>query len=179
MICRERSDLRIDNAHAGAVAHGEFLPAESTFDVSALPGISRCWIGRPGRRLADHHFAQADRRGIRRAVVHAAPHVGIDRQIDRANQEFARPGRRHGRLDQLEIRFLRKAGGPRGQRDLSIDGCHVRHTIQKAPPLPGRRRCTSSRRHTAPGGGPFRWRSCRRAAHPSCRMDGRSRSSRR
>ncbi len=69
----------------------------------------------PGQRLAD-----LEGRDIALAVHHAAPHVGVDGDIAVADQDLARPRRRHGGLGQLEVVGGRQAVGAGFQADFVV-----------------------------------------------------------
>ncbi len=72
-------------------------------------------------RAADHHVAERDRRRIGRRVAHAPAHVGVERQVERLQQDFA-AGRRGNRGGlQAEVLRDRRAGRTAGQHEPAID----------------------------------------------------------
>ena len=85
----------------------------------------------PADRAAGHHAADLDGRGIGRAGVHPAPHVGVEREVDRAQEHLPRAGLRHGRLDEPEVGLLRLAVRACRQDDLSIHASGHRWFLPK------------------------------------------------
>jgi hypothetical protein len=109
----------------GAVADAVELPAEHA-DHLVADGELRVLRGHHlARRAADHDVAEVHRRGVGLGVVHAAAHVGVEREEMVAHQHLAVGDLRHGGLDQLEIRLFDPAGRPAGQKDLLVGIAHI------------------------------------------------------
>ncbi|MFO1426845.1 MAG: hypothetical protein U1F11_07690 [Steroidobacteraceae bacterium] len=70
--------------------------------------------------LAAHDRAELDRRDIGCRFVHAAAHVGIERQVVRAHQHLALADGRQGTLDQAEVFLARPALRPAREQHLHI-----------------------------------------------------------
>ncbi len=75
----------------------------STISPLAKPGLFEAITSQ--HRAAFHHAIHRHRRGIGRAVAHAAAHIGIERQPDRAQQHLACAWRRHRIILEAEIRW--------------------------------------------------------------------------
>ena len=65
---------------------------------------------------ADHHLAQLDACRVGLALVHAAAHVGIERQPVHPDEDSPSRGLADRRLDEAEIRFLTTLGAGRDAR---------------------------------------------------------------
>ena len=57
----------------------------------------------PADRAADHDRAEFHRRRVGRRVAHPSAHVGIERQVDGAQQHLARAGLRKRNLLDAEV----------------------------------------------------------------------------
>ena len=88
---------------------------DSTMSPLAKAGIVR--RDHLADRAALHHAADRHRLGVGRPVAHAPAHVGIEREPDGAQEDFARAGRRHRTFLEAEIGWLGFADGARGEDD--------------------------------------------------------------
>src|SRR5207247_8322457 len=94
-----------------AVAHGAVLLLQTAIRQYSLAGaeggVARLDDLADG--AADHRLAELDGRSVRLHVVHPAAHVGVEREPDGAYEDLAVLRRRHRRVDDLEIGWLRLA----------------------------------------------------------------------
>ncbi len=93
----------VDLAHARAVGGAVFLPAEHGDHLVARRELRMLRFHDFAHRPADHHFVERLRRGVRLAVVHAATHVGIEREIVIAHAKLTFRERCQRRFDEPEI----------------------------------------------------------------------------
>ena len=109
---------RVEFARRRPIPRGVRAPAGMRQDDIA-GGVART-IGL--KHLADtlpgYHFADPDRPRVGFPIVHAAAHVGIERQIEDPQQKTSGGQRRHRRLFQTEVLRHRRPIGPRRQHDL-------------------------------------------------------------
>jgi hypothetical protein len=99
-----------------------FLPAAEAHHLVAglVPG--RAAFHHLAGRAALHHLAQRLRLGVALGVVHAAAHVGVQRQEVVAHQDFAVFQRTGLAAHQLEVACDRFALRPVVEMDLSVGG---------------------------------------------------------
>ena len=71
-----------------------------------------------------HHLADADGRDIGPALVHPAPHRGVERNIENFDEELAIARLGHRLLGQVPVGPLGKADRPSGEPELTVDGSH-------------------------------------------------------
>src|SRR5437667_8419298 len=103
---RDRSERWIEPAQILALRRSIILPsgvarydvADSEVRIVRLLDVADC--------PTDHHLADPDWGGIGFGIVHTTAHVGIDREVERADQDLARPGSRDGGFHQAKIGFL-------------------------------------------------------------------------
>ena len=101
----------------------------------------------PSHDLTHQHLSQLHRFRIGLAVVQAPAHVGIEREIDAANEALSRPGGRKRGGNQLEVRQPGHAPGTSRQNDLSVGEsccpllCSVGEIRQVSAPLTDRVFC--------------------------------------
>ena len=133
-------------ADAAAVGQAVLLPPG--------PGQHEVALGEPvvprrhhlPHRPPGHHVAQLDRRRVGRPRVHAAPHVGVEREVDGADEHLPRGELRHPRLDQPEVGLGGEPVGAGVEHNPAVDAC--RHALHR-PPM-------SARWQTRPTGRPRR-----------------------
>jgi hypothetical protein len=77
-----------------------------------------------GKRAAAHHVAELHRRHVLLHVAHPDAVGGIEREIERAGEEFARSRRGQGRLRRIRDRRPDVAHGTFLKDPLSIDFGH-------------------------------------------------------
>ncbi len=118
---RDGCERRIEPPDASSVGKRRLLPSRVRFDDVPDREFSEVRSFDPTDRATAHHSADLDRRGIRRTSVHPSSHVGVQREIQRAQQHLPRTGFRHRGLDQPEVGFLRLTLGACGQHELTID----------------------------------------------------------
>ena len=88
---------------------------------------------------ADHDLTDHGAGGVGLAVVHAAAHVGIEREVVMTHEHLTVGQRRDRRLDDREVRRGRFTGGAGGQQDLRVG--HSRSIRARSPsPCMGFRR---------------------------------------
>ena len=133
----------VELADAAAVREAVLLPPRAGQHEVALgePVVPRRHD--PPHRPPGHHVAQLDRRRVRRPRVHAAPHVGVERQVDGADEHLARGGFRRRRLVQPEVGLGREPLGAGVQQNPAVRaGRHALHRSinahRVANPPPGR-----------------------------------------
>ena len=93
----------VEPADTAAVGEPVLLPTD--------PGEHEVALGEPvvarrhdlPHRPPGHHAAQLDRRRVGRPRVHAPPHVGVEREVDGADEHLPRGGLRRRRLDHPEV----------------------------------------------------------------------------
>jgi 4-amino-4-deoxy-L-arabinose transferase-like glycosyltransferase len=122
---RDGCDRRIELPDASAVGKRRLLPSRVGFNNVADAELAEIGGFDPADRAAGHRLADLDRRGIRRTGVHPASHVGVQREIQRAQQHLPRSGFRHRRLNEPEVGFLRLTLGASRQQDPAIHA--IRH----------------------------------------------------
>src|SRR5262249_55038331 len=69
---------------------------------------------------AFHDLSDFDRLRVRSRGTHAAAHVWVKGEIDRAQQHLAWAGLGNSGLDQLEVVWRRLAARARGEKDLAV-----------------------------------------------------------
>ncbi|MNT52464.1 hypothetical protein D3C72_1894920 [compost metagenome] len=106
---------------ARAIGHRVVLPAGLRQHPFAR--LELRMVGRldPRHRAAHHGLPDLHRLGVRRRVAHAAAHIGIQRQIDRAQQHLTGARLRHLARFQAEIAVRGLAVGTRGKHDTAVD----------------------------------------------------------
>src|SRR5262249_46844949 len=100
------------------------LPAVAAQNIVAL---AKGWIARADDRAdhpAFHHRADFDRLGIGPDPTDASAHIGVEREIDPADQHLALAGIRPWRVLYLEIGWCRRPGRPLFQHHLSVPVIH-------------------------------------------------------
>src|SRR6185437_340546 len=117
---RERLHARIDLAQIAAVGDRVLLPAGMGGDGVAHRKSRILRLDDFAHPLAGHDLADLRLGGVGARVVHAAAHIGVERQETVAHQHLAVLGRRHRRLDDAEIALLDPAGRPAGEQDLRV-----------------------------------------------------------
>src|SRR5262249_44654319 len=122
---RERRRLWIELAQARAVRDRVFLPAaEAEHDVAS--GILRMARAHDLADGAAHHrLPDLGGLGVRLRPAHAAAHVGIEREKERAHEQLALARLGDRPLRQLEIVEAGRALGPAIEQNLAIDA-HAR-----------------------------------------------------
>jgi hypothetical protein len=112
--------------HAGCVGvdRGVLLPAAHADDLVAGLEARVARLDDLADRAADHHLVERLRLRVALAVVHAAAHVGVEREEMVAHQHLAVGERRQRRLDEAEIGCRRFALRARCEKDLFV-GRHV------------------------------------------------------
>ncbi|MNR10920.1 hypothetical protein D3C85_1271940 [compost metagenome] len=115
---------------ARAVGYGVVLPAG--LRQHPFAGLVLRMIGDldPRDGAAHHGLADLNGLGIGRGVAHAAAHIGIQGQIDRAQQHLAWAGLRHFARFQAEIAVGGLAVRARGKHDTAVDQRRLRHDVQ-------------------------------------------------
>jgi hypothetical protein len=114
-VGRKRHVRRIDFAHAAAVAPAVELPARARLDEVADLEFLVARFDHFADRGADHDLADLGFPGIRLGVIHAPAHVGIERQVMRAHDEFAVRRGWHGRFHEAKVLKLDRPARTRGQ----------------------------------------------------------------
>src|SRR3546814_873772 len=100
----------------------------SDLDVTRIEvGVMRPENLRDG--AAFHDGAKFDRRGIRLRRAHAPAHIGIERQVEDLQQDFAFRGLRDNRLFDAEVLRCRGAALPRSQYYPTIDFSGLCHAV--------------------------------------------------
>ncbi|KOT02711.1 hypothetical protein DM50_3748 [Burkholderia mallei] len=123
---RRMRDVR-ERHQVGAVGHGVVLPAGVRQHEIAVAERGHARRDDAAHRSAHHHAAELDGRSIRGRVAHAAAHVRIERQPDRAQQHLARRGHGHRRRFGAEILRRGRALRARVQHDPAVGRLGLRH----------------------------------------------------
>ena len=103
-----------------AGADGVFLPAEPILDDVADLVAGMVGLDDLAHRAARHDLADSDGRGVGGGIAHAPAHVGIEREIDDAHENLARPGLGHRHLLDAEIGFGRLGRRAAGKDDAAM-----------------------------------------------------------
>ena len=114
---RYRCIGRIDFPQTLAFENGMALPSAHAFDKITRFELRMATFQNLTDRSAHHHRTQSHRRGIGGAIIHAAAHIGIKREVMHFHQHLALGGLSDRYFFQTEIRRNRRAHGPRGQNN--------------------------------------------------------------
>ena len=93
------------------------LPAGVGQDVVAVGVVGVARLLHDADRAADEHVTDLDRRGVGPRGAHPAAHVGVQGEVDDAQQQLPLGGRRHlvvGDAKQLVVRARPRDGGRAG-----------------------------------------------------------------
>ncbi|HWD01591.1 MAG TPA: hypothetical protein VG674_03880 [Amycolatopsis sp.] len=107
------------DAGAQGVGHADFL--QHAPQVNADEVARRAELhdeAQQQRRAARQDLPDLPRRSVGLDVLHPAAHVRVERQVDGAEQNLARPERREIRLGELEIAVARLADRPNRETEL-------------------------------------------------------------
>ncbi len=121
---------RVDNADGSRIEDGELLPtAPAGHDAS---DGNRRVIGYDhfANRAPGHDGVEWGWSGVRLPVVHASPHVGIERQEVCPNEQFARSGMGHWSLDDREVFWLGQSVWASAELDLPVHCGHFISSFQ-------------------------------------------------
>jgi hypothetical protein len=130
---RDRGLRRVDLADRVRLEQRKVLPAAIADDEVAGREAVEVGFDHLAHRAAGHHLADRDRRRVRRRVAHAAAHVGIERQIDGAGEQFARPWLRRRALLEPEVVRSRPALRPLREDDAAVDLAHLGPPREASP----------------------------------------------
>ena len=115
-----RSEPRVDLPERAAARDRVLLPAELADDEFARREAAVVALDHLAHDLTRHHAADRRRLLVGARFAHPRAHVRVEREEVRANEHLARARLGERRLDEGEVRLLRKADGPSRERDLAI-----------------------------------------------------------
>src|SRR5262249_23936555 len=95
--------LRIDLAQVAAVRERIVLPADASRDAVAGLEFGVLGLHDLAHHFARHHLADLDLGRIGARIVHAAAHIGIEREIETLHHHLAVAHGRQRRLNDTEI----------------------------------------------------------------------------
>src|SRR5690606_19138434 len=117
---RDRRHLGVEDAQFVCFGDAIFLPAQHAVDAGAFGQGGDVALDHLADRAADHQVAGVKMSGIGAHRVHAAAHIGVERQVDVAHQHLVGAGRGNLALDDLEILLGDPALGVLFHQDLSV-----------------------------------------------------------
>src|SRR5437667_7745825 len=131
---RDRRLPRVELPHPRPGRHGVGLPAVVAGDEVAArePRVPR--LDHLADGAADHDLPELDRRRVGSPLVHAAAHVRVDRQVERATEYFALPRRWDRRLRDFEVLEPGRPDGPASEQYLAVHGGWLNRTLRPRPP---------------------------------------------
>ena len=116
----EWPQCRVHLARARSLRDGVVLPARVVVDDVARHEARVPALHHPADRAAHDHVAERNRRVVAQVRAHPEPHVGVEGEPDRPNQQLAVGRLGHRRLDEAKIRLLWRPFRAGGEDDLAV-----------------------------------------------------------